>query len=94
VASWSLIQSPARYISLIVCDLQTLTMRLPRLDLDCCATKKINHLYDTVRWRYTELRKIARPNLQKVYLQRIIRKKILYEHRSSEALSDLQIHGN
>ena len=93
VTSWSLIQCPARYVSLIVCDLQTLTMRLPRFDLVCCAIEKEN-LYGTVRWRYKERRKIAWPNLQKVYLRRITRKKIVYENRSSEALSDLQIHGN
>jgi hypothetical protein len=48
VTHWSLIKIPARYISLTVCDLQTLTIRLPRFDMECCAAEK--YLYGTLRW--------------------------------------------
>jgi hypothetical protein len=42
----SLVQrSPAGFVCLIVCDLETSTMRQPRPELDCCATEKM-YLHD------------------------------------------------
>jgi len=39
--SWSLVQSPASSVCLIVCDLQTSTLRQHVSELSCCVTSKV-----------------------------------------------------